>query len=127
MLTYRHLDSHNVFLDHNSIYFCKVFLEFIYNVYRRLGRSFSLTNYVSVSSILESDDRDAPVTQISLLCPSRLLLEFSIQHLRIREHFENKDFVTMFSIQVVSSLPSAVGYRVCTWERHGFVSRPRLP
>lgn len=84
------------FLDHNSIYFCKVFLEFIYNVYRWLGRNFSLTNYLSVSSALEPDQRDAPVIQISLVCPSRLLLEFSIQHLRIREHFENKDFVTNF-------------------------------
>lgn len=108
------------FLDHKSIYFCKVFLEFIYNVYRWLGRSFSLTNYVSVSSTLESDERDPPVIQISLLCPSRLLLEFSIQHLRIRELFENIDFVTVFSIQVVSPLLSAVGYRVGTWERHGF-------
>lgn len=78
------------------MYFCKVFLEFIYNVYRWIGRNFSLTNYLSVSSALESDGRDAPVIQISLLCPSRLLLEFSIQHLRIREHFENKDFVTIF-------------------------------
>lgn len=99
-------------------------MEFIYNVYRWRGRSFSLTNYVSVSSILESDERDAAVIQKSLSCPSRLSLEFSIQHLSTREHFGNKGLVTVFSIQVVSSLLSAVGYRVGAWERHGFAFSP---